>query len=138
MKSFFISVLLVYSIARCDAQSISIIDFVRIKDNKKTEALFYYENNWKVYRDIALKKGYIKSYNLLQTKPDSLASFNLMLITEYSDSTQHSLAEDRFNQIIKEIRPNGPKLLNSLKPNEFRQSVFLRRAVSRYGGEQTK
>jgi hypothetical protein len=124
-----LSILFTITAASAIAQKvISIVDFVKIKDNKQTEALYYYENNWKVYRDIALKKGYIKSYNLLQTKSDSLASFDLMLITEYSDSTQHSLSEERFNQIIKEVRPNGPKLLNSLKANEFRQSVFLKRA----------
>ena len=36
--------------------SITKIDFVKIKEGKKTESLYFYENNWKVYRDIALHK----------------------------------------------------------------------------------
>ena len=108
--------------------SITKIDFVKIKEGKKTESLYFYENNWKVYRDIALQKGYIKSYQLLLTVADSLSNFDLMLITEYADSAQEKLSEERFQQIIKETRPNGPKLSNNLKPNEFRQNLYLKNA----------
>lgn len=107
---------------------IEIIDFVKIKDNKRQETLYFYENNWKMFRDIALEKGYIKSYRLLSTPADSAAAFDLMLITEYADSTQLRLSEDRFQQIIKSTRPNGMKLLNELKPADFRQNLFFRKA----------
>lgn len=56
------------------------------------------------------------------------AAFDLMLITEYADSTQLRLSEDGFQQIIKSTRPNGMKLLNELKPSDFRQNLFLRKA----------
>ena len=104
--------------------TVSVIDFVKVKNNKFPEALFFYENNWKVYRDIALKSNYITSYKYLKTSADSIADFNLILITEYADSLQYKLAEDRFQKIIKEIRPAGPKLLNELKPTDFKQNVF--------------
>ncbi len=106
--------------------AISVIDFVKIKNDKRNETLYFYENNWKIYRDSALKNNYIKSYELLTTKTDSIANFDIMLITEYSDSLQLKLGEERFQKIIKEIRPNGPKLLNDLKPNDFRQNVFTK------------
>ena len=54
-----------------------------------------------------LHKGYIKSYQLLLTVADSLSNFDLMLITEYADSAQEKLSEERFQQIIKETRPNA-------------------------------
>ena len=60
--------------------TITTIDFVKIKNNKRQEALYFYENNWKVYRDIALKNDYIKSYKLLTTSADSTANFDLILI----------------------------------------------------------
>lgn len=107
-------------------RSVSIVDFVKINNGKINETVFYYENNWKVYRDIALERGYIKSYKLLTTSADSSSSFDLILITEYSDSLQFKLREERFLEIIKENRPQGPILLNDLKPNEFRQNLFFK------------
>ena len=110
--------------------SISTIDFVKIKDGKRQEALFFYENNWKVYRDIALEKGYIKSYRLLTTIADTTANFDLILVTEYADSSQYKIREERFQQIIKANRPDGPKLLNEFKPNDIRLNVFSKEATT--------
>ena len=108
-------------------ESIWVIDYVKIKDGKKAETLYYYEQNWKRYREEALKRGYIKSYSILQALPDSLQNFDLMLITEFADSTQLSKVEEHFQPIIKSLNPDGPRLLNSLKPAEFRQTVFNKR-----------
>ena len=114
---------------------ISTIDFVKIKNDKLQEALFFYENNWKVYRDIALENGYIKSYKLLTTSPDTTANFDLMLMTEYADSSQFKLNEERFQQIIKATRPDGPKLLNDLKPSDFRQNSFFKQAETLFSAD---
>jgi len=51
---------------------VSVMDFVKIKNDKKTEALYYYENNWKVYREVAVERGLIHSYQLVMAVPDSL------------------------------------------------------------------
>lgn len=118
--------------------TITTIDFVKIKNDKRQETLFYYENNWKVYRDIALEKGYIKFYKLLTTSADTSANFDLILITEYADSSQFKLSEERFQQIIKETRPNGSKLLNELKPNDFRQNVFFKKTETLFSADKTK
>ena len=121
-----ICLFLVAALSSLGQSGIAVIDFVKIKEGRKKEALFFYENNWKVYRDIALKKNYISSYRLFSAG-DSAGSFDLMLITEYADSAQLGLSEHRFNDIIKAIRPEGPKLLNRLKPNDFRQNVYSRK-----------
>jgi hypothetical protein len=113
--------------------SILAIDFVKVKDGKRQEAMYFYENNWKVYREIAKENGFIKSWQLLTTHPDTTANFDLMLITEYADSVQASLSEDRFQKIIKETNPNGPKLLNDLKPVDFRANVFFKRGRRVFG-----
>lgn len=89
--------------------------------------MFFYENNWKVYRDAAVKKKIIKSYELIEVKPDSLSNFDLILITVYHDSLQHSKSEENLPApLLKQLRPNGPVLLNSLKPNDFRKNVFFK------------
>ena len=129
MKYFFLFILLSAS-SFLKAQtntSITIIDFVKIKDGLHQEANYFYENNWKVYRVAALKKGFIKSYKLLQAVQDSMSNFDLMLMTEYTDSVQYKLSEERFQGLIKEMRPTGPLLLNDKKPNDFRQNVFSKR-----------
>lgn len=114
----------------CFAQTgtVSVMDFVKIKNNRMAETLYYYENNWKLYRDIALEKNYIVSYKLVRTTADSLANFDLVLITEYADSTQFKLGEERFGKIIKAVRPNGPVRLNDIMPNDFRKNVFAKEA----------
>jgi hypothetical protein len=119
-------------------QTISVIDFVKIRNNKQKEVLFYYENNWKVYREIAVKKGYIKSFRLLKTTSDTLANFDLILMTEYADSAQLKFSEERFQGIIKEVRPDGPKLLNDLRANDIRQSVFLKWAETLFSSDDGK
>jgi hypothetical protein len=121
-----LSLLFCFAAAAAPAQEVkgySVIDFVRIKDSHTQEVLYFYENNWKLYRDIALQKGYIRSYQLVRTQPSPTTAYHLLLITEYSDSAQYAVHEERFNAIIKEVRPNGPKLLNHLKPAEFRENV---------------
>jgi hypothetical protein len=66
--------------------SIQVIDFVKIINGKQREAMFFYENNWKVYREIAKEKGFIKSWQLLAAPADTITNFDIMLITEYADS----------------------------------------------------
>ena len=103
-----------------------IMDFVKVIAEKKAEAMFYYENNWKVYRDAAVKKKKIKSYELVEAKADSLNNFDLILITVYEDSVQYAKSEENFAPLLKQLRPNGPVLLNDNKPNDFRKNVFFK------------
>ncbi|MBC8112191.1 MAG: hypothetical protein H7Y04_14130 [Verrucomicrobia bacterium] len=109
-----------------DLKTIVIVDFVKVKNEKKKEAIFYYENNWKLYRDAMLKEGFIKSYRLLEVKADSTGNFDLILMTEYKDSIDFKKSEERFEAVMKTNRPNGVLLLNEKKPAEFRQNVFVK------------
>jgi hypothetical protein len=132
MKSFS-SILLLLISALAFGQSnpaISIMDFVKIKNDQKKEALYFYEHNWKAYRNIALQKGYIKAYQLLTTIADSAAGFDILLITEYTDSLQLKYSEQRFQEIIKKYSPDGPNLLNDLKPADFRQILYSKKLQS--------
>ena len=116
-----------YSFAQ-SPKFIQTMEFVKVKNDKHREATYFYENNWKVFRDIALENGFIQSYQLLTISADSIADFDFLLITAYSDSLQLKQSEERFQKIIKEVRPNGPRLLNGLKPNDFRQNLYSKEA----------
>ena len=114
------------------------MDFVKIRDGKTAEALFFYENNWKVYRDQAIRKNVIQSYELVQAAPDTLNNFDLVLVTVYKDSAQYANSEENFRPILKELRPNGPLLLNDLKPDDFRKNVFVKIAKPLYSSVSEK
>lgn len=101
------------------------IDFVKIKEGKRDEAMFFYEKNWKLYREEALKRGVIHSYELVESVPAATAPFDLILLTRYKNEEQHKNSEKNFEPILKELGPNGPELKNSLKPDDFRQRVFV-------------
>ena len=52
----------------CQAQQSdknSTLDFVQILNNNTEEALFYYQNNWRVLREKAMSKNYIESFQML-------------------------------------------------------------------------
>lgn len=101
------------------------IDFVKIVSDRRQEALYFYENNWKVYREEALRRGIIDSYELVEASSEKNTDFDLMLVTRYKGKEQHAASEKNFEPILKELRPSGPKLLNALRPEEFRKNVFL-------------
>lgn len=107
-------------------QSVTIWELVQVNPALKKEALYYYEHNWKLYRDIALKKGFIQSYRLEQTIMDSTGGFELMLITEYKDSTAYLESEQNFSSILSQARPNGPLLLNKIQPADFRKIILVK------------
>lgn len=129
MKHFFLFITLTISsisFAQIDDR-ITTIEFVEVLDNNKEEALFYFQNNWKVLRDKAVKRNYIHSYQLLETPTSDEAPFQIMLITTYQNKAQHELREDNFQELVKES--GELKLLNNKKPGEFRRSLFSKNMV---------
>lgn len=106
-------------------ETVVLMDFVKIKNGKRDEAMFFYENNWKIYREAALKQGIIQSYEIVEIAPNESNQFDLILITRYKNEEQHKNSEKNFEPILKEIRPNGAMLKNDLKPDDFRQNLFV-------------
>ncbi len=102
-----------------------VADFVKIKDGRRDEALYYYENNWKIYREEAKKRGVIESFELIEARSDKSSDFDLILITRYRGEENYKNSEKNFEPILKQLRPNGPVFKNTVKAEEFRQSVFL-------------
>ncbi|MBD1208361.1 MAG: hypothetical protein H9535_08025 [Ignavibacteria bacterium] len=115
------------------SEVITVMDFVRTHKGKEAEARYFYENNWLVFRKEALKSRFIARYQLLSVK-DSSADYDTILITHYSDSTQFAAIEKRFTEVMKQIQPQGLKLLNSLKPREMTTIVRSIEGKSVYFG----
>lgn len=98
---------------------ISSIDFVQIINNNHEEALYYYQNNWRWLRDLAIEKGYIVDYEYYQVERTEETSYDLILITVYGNNAQTDAREDNFAELIE---LNGElRLLNEKQPAEFRK-----------------
>lgn len=112
------------------SNSILIFDFVKIKNDNKEEALHYYNQNWKQFRIDAKKKGFIKSYDFIDSHDAVSQSddYDFILITELEDIDQLKKIEDNFQKVMREVQPDGPSFLNDKRPSDFRESVLSFRA----------
>ncbi|MGD1957521.1 MAG: hypothetical protein ACFB2Y_01625 [Fulvivirga sp.] len=106
---------------------ISTIEFVQILDDNREEALFYYQNNWKVLREMAVKKSYIDSFGLLEVEFTEDQPYHIILMTTFANKDQFEKREQHFEELIK---AKGPlRLLNEKKPSEFRKNLYLKERV---------
>ena len=101
---------------------ITSLDFVQIQNDNKAEALYYYQNNWKLLRESAIEKGYIHSFQFLEVEPTEDAPFHIILITNYGNEEQFAKREEHFSELI-EAR-GDLRLMNEKKPGEFRKILF--------------
>ncbi|MEZ5345917.1 MAG: hypothetical protein R2681_10225 [Pyrinomonadaceae bacterium] len=111
---------------------ITVIEAVKIKNDNRKEALYYYENNWKLLREKALEKNFIDSFEMIVTEAADDADFDIVLITRYSNKNQFDNSEVNFQRLIKEFitDKDGIRLMNALKPVDFRKSVFIKTGSS--------
>ena len=117
------------------AQQVSTIDFMKVINGNRAELIYYYENNWKVLRDMALERNYIVSYELLETEAESTGDFDILLITRYENEEAYEKAEERFQGLIREIQTaSGPKLMNDLTPSQFRDWKFSKTTKTVFSG----
>ena len=125
MKQKLFAVALVLSAAgHLRGQAILSIDIVRINAKYEAEAIYFYEQNWKAFREDALRQGVISGYNILRDATDSTGHFSIVLITEYPDSALFKARESNFAPIMKKLSPGGPRLLNNISAKAFAQYFF--------------
>ncbi|WP_420574741.1 hypothetical protein [Kordia sp.] len=129
MKKIFLLVLLFsiqFSVAQ-ENERVSTVDFVQIINGNRAEAMYYYQHNWKVLRQMAIAKKYIESFEIMETTYSEEAPFHLMLITTYSSKTQYEQREKHFQELIK--AKGKLELLNDKKPTKFRKNLFHKENV---------
>ncbi len=102
---------------------ISVVEFIKVKGGKRDEARYFYENNWRAYRDAAVKRGVIDSFEYIEVAAPHNAAFDIILITRYKGEAQFKNSEKAFEPIMKELRPKGPLLKGTFKPDDFREIV---------------
>jgi len=102
---------------------IAVTELVKVLNGNKDEAAYFYRNNWMALREEALKRGLIDSWEMQTAEPGG--DYDFVLITRYKSELQYKLGESNFSKLIQELRPEGPVLVNTLKPNDFRKSVSV-------------
>lgn len=102
---------------------IATVDIVKGKQVYEKEVMYFYEQNWKAFREEALLQKHISGYRLIKTKPDDTGHFTLILITQFPDSTAFKRVEENFRPIMKKLSPKGPRMLNDVKREQFLQFV---------------
>ncbi len=102
--------------------AIRVYDILEVKNEFEKEALYFYEQNWKLFRDMALSKGFITEFSL-ERAPKSDSSFTIILSTGFSGKEQFENVEQHFEPIMKSIRLGGPVVMGTA---DFR-SYFLSR-----------
>ncbi len=98
---------------------ISSIDFVQVLNDNHDEAVYYYQNNWRWLRDLAVKKGYIVDYEFYQVERTEETPYDMILITVYGNKDQSDAREENFAELI-ELK-GDLRLLNEKQPGEFRK-----------------
>lgn len=80
--------------------SVWAIDLVRTLPSAQAHYLRSIETNWAGARRIALMQGAVISYRALVTPQDSLRAWDVMLMTEYADSSAWARREEIFQAIF--------------------------------------
>ena len=104
-------------------QEMATIDIVKVNARYEKEAMYFYNENWKEFRKLALQKGVISGFEIHRTVVDSTNHFQLVLITKYRDSAYFAKSEENFRPIMKSVSPNGPKMLNNVERKDFLESM---------------
>ncbi len=106
---------------------ITTMDFVEVLNDHQQETLYYYNNNWKVLREMALAKKYIAEYQFLITPVDEESKVSIILMTTYANQDQYDKREVHFEELIK--KKGALNLMNEIKPKDFRKIVFSKENV---------
>ena len=109
-----------------DAEGVNVVEGIDVLAGLHDEAVYYYTNNWLVFRKAALEKGYIDAYEFIVDESGS-GEVDILLITRFASERQFQAIEQRYTELMSDRQL---MLLNDVQPGEFRRSVFVVRGKS--------
>lgn len=83
-----------------DPNTIWAVDLVRTLPGQQAAYIESIENNWAGARKLVREQGHILSYRALAAPPDSARGWDVMLMTEYRDSTAWANREAIFQEVF--------------------------------------
>jgi len=103
------------------SESVWTVDLIRTLPGRQREYLRNIESNWSGAREMAIERGAIMSYRALAAPPDSARGWDIILLTEYRDSTAWSEREEIFTAIFES--PEFDRVEMELPSSELREFV---------------
>ena len=94
------------------------VDLVSTMPGQQAEYVRSIEANWSSARGIAAERGAVLSYRALVASPDSARGWDVLLMTEYADSTAWADREVIFQEIF--ASPEFVRVPTSMPSSELR------------------
>ena len=94
------------------------VDLVSTMPGQQAEYVRSIEANWSSARAIAVERGAVLSYRALVTSPDSGFGWDILLMTQYTDSTAWANREGIFEEIF--ASPEFVRVPTSVPSSELR------------------
>jgi hypothetical protein len=104
--------------AESQASSVWTVDFVRTFPGQQDEYVRSIEANWAGARSLADSQGWVLSYRALVAPPDSGRGWDVLLMTEYVDSTAWANREAIFEEIF--ASPEYVRVVSAIPSSEMR------------------
>lgn len=109
------------------ADTVTVVEGIKILNDHRADAVFYYQNNWAYFRRKAEEQAAIDSYELIVSdpgdgKPGDEEAVDILLITRFESAEQYADIESAYERVMA---GRDLELLSDLQPGEFRENVFV-------------
>jgi len=111
------------------AQSASVwaVDFVKTKGGRQADYLQFIEQNWAKARAFMKEKGIVSNYQVLSLSQNQAAEWDVLLMTEYKDSSAYEKREAVFNEFSEYRKTSGSAQKgDKINPREISEIKFNR------------
>jgi hypothetical protein len=99
------------------------LDLVRTRPGQQAEYLRGIRANWAGARRIALEGGEVRAYHAFAAPPDSTRGWDVVLLTEYRDSSAFSRREATFQRVFADPRVVAGRVVSALPSDQVRMFV---------------
>ncbi|HEX8564728.1 MAG TPA: nuclear transport factor 2 family protein [Pyrinomonadaceae bacterium] len=123
------------------AQSASVwaVDFVKTKGGRQADYLQFIEQNWAQARAFMKEKGIVSNYQVLSLSQNQAVEWDVLLMTEYKDSSAYEKREAVFNEFAeyRKTSQNGQKG-DKINPREISEIKFNRTFAEPFSSETAR
>jgi hypothetical protein len=129
-KTFFLLgafVLLMSVNAFAQSASVWAVDFVKTKGGRQADYLQFIEQNWAKARAFMKEKGIVSNYQVLSSPQNQAAEWDVLLMTEYKDSSAYEKREAVFNEFSEHRKTSrSAQKGDNINPREISEIKFNR------------
>lgn len=111
------------------AQSVSVwaVDFVKTKGGRQADYLQFIEQNWAKARAFMKEKGIVSNYQVLSLLQNQAPEWDVLLMTEYKDSSAYEKRETVFNEFAEYRKTSrSAQKGEKINPREISEIKFNR------------